>query len=109
MKKNKNYLDYIPKHNSLYQYTFNAQNHIEIHVPNQGLCNRIAQIFFKRPKYRQIELDDFGSFVWECINGTRTVYEIGFHVKKHFGKTAEPLYERLSYFLMTLQKNGLVQ
>lgn len=108
MKKNKNYLDYVPKHNSLYQYTFNGQKHIEIHVPNKGLCNRIAQIFFKRPKYSQIELDDFGSFVWECINGTRTVYEIGFHVKKHFGEKAEPLYERLSCFFMALQKNGLV-
>lgn len=108
MKKRKNYLDYIPKHNSLYQYNFNDQNHVEIHVLNKGLYNRIAQIFFKRPKYSQIELDDFGSFVWECINGTRTVYEIGLHVKKHFGEKAEPLYERLSRFLMTLQKNSFI-
>jgi len=47
MKKRKNYLDYIPKRNSYYQYTFNSQNHIEIHIPNQGLCNRIAQSFFQ--------------------------------------------------------------
>lgn len=108
MKKRKNYLDYIPKRNSYYQYTFNSQNHIEIHIPNQGLCNRIAQIFFKRPKYSRIELNDLGSFVWNSINGTLSIYEIGLNVKEHFGKEAEPLYERLSCFFMALQKNNLI-
>lgn len=109
MKKNKNYLDYVPKQNPLYHYSFNEQKHIEILVPNKGLYNRIAQIFFKRPKCSYVELDHFGSYVWNCVNGTRTVYEIGLMVRERFGKKAEPLYERLSCFLMTLQKNGFIQ
>lgn len=109
MKKNNNYLDYVPKHNPRYHYSLNEQNHIEILVPNSGLCNRIAQIFFKRPTCSRVELDHFGSYVWNCINGTLSVYEIGFMVREHFGTKAEPLYERLSCFLMTLQKNGFIQ
>lgn len=108
-KKNNNYLDYVPSRNPRYHYSLNEQDHIEILVPNRGLCNRIAQIFFKRPKCSRVELDHFGSYVWNCINGTLNVYEIGFMVREHFGKKAEPLYERLSCFLMTLQKNGFIQ
>ena len=50
-KKNKdNFLDYIPKHNSLFEYRTNENGQIEIKMVNKGLFNRIAQIFFKRPK-----------------------------------------------------------
>lgn len=107
-KKKENFLDYIPKHNSLYPYTINKNGHIEIKVKNKGLFNRIAQFFFRRPKFSNIELDDFGSFVWECINGESTVYDIGFLVKKKFGEKAEPLYPRLSQFIKTLHDNSFV-
>ena len=50
-KKNKeNFLDYIPKHNSLYEYKKNEQGNVEIHVLNRGLYNRIAQFLFHRPE-----------------------------------------------------------
>lgn len=108
MANNDNYLDYIPKHNSLYEYTINDKNHTEIRVHNKGLFNKIAQIFFKRPKYSNIELDDFGSFIWECMDGRTTIYEIGGKVKARFGEQAEPLYERLAQFIKTLHGNGFV-
>lgn len=108
MAKQENYLDYIPKHNSLYEYKTNDKKHIEIHVQNKGLFNRIAQIFFKRPKYSDIELDDFGTFVWNSIDGETSIYEIGKKIKEHFGAEAEPLYERLSRFIQTLHGNGFV-
>lgn len=109
MPKNKdNYLDYIPKHNSLYQFSKNQKGHIEIIVKNTGLFNRIAQLFFKRPKFSNIELDDFGTFIWECINGKSTIYEIGALVKEEFKEKAEPLYPRLSQFIKTLRNNGFI-
>ena len=71
MAGQENYLDYIPKHNSLYEYTTNDKRHIEIRVQNKGLFNRIAQLFFKRPKYSNIELDDFVSLYGEeIVNGS---------------------------------------
>lgn len=103
-----NYLDYIPKRNSLYEYITNEKDHTEIRVRNKGLFNKIAQIFFKRPKYSNIELDDFGSFIWENMDGRTTIYELGGKVKERFGEQAEPLYERLAQFMKTLHGNGFV-
>lgn len=107
-KKKENYLDYIPKHNSLYEWNINERSRVVIKVVNKGLFNRIAQIFFKRPKVSNIELDEFGSFVWEQIDGVRSVYGIGILVKEHFGDKAEPLYERLAKFIGTLRNAGYV-
>ena len=49
-KQADNFLDYIPKHNSLYEYRTNDKGMVEIKMINKGLFNRIAQIFFKKPK-----------------------------------------------------------
>lgn len=107
-KGKENYLDYIPRHNALYEYEKNKTGHIEIKVRNKGLFNKIAQLFFKRPKYSNIELDDFGTFVWECIDGKTSIHKIGEAVRQKFGKEAEPLYERLTRFVKVLHENGFV-
>ena len=107
-KKKENYLDYVPKHNSRYEWSKNENGNVVIRVHNTGLFNRIAQVLFKRPKYSNIELDEFGSFVWEQLDGVRNVYEIGILVKEHFGKKAEPLYERLAKFITILRNNGYI-
>ena len=107
-KKKENYLDYIPKHNSLFPYGERADGRIEIMRKNKGLFNRIAQIFFRKPKVSRIELYDFGSFVWKQIDGKRNVYEIGKLVKDKFGQEAEPLYERLTKFLFVLRNNDFI-
>lgn len=107
-KQKENYLDYIPKQNSRFPYATNKGGHIEIKVHNTGLFNRIAQLIFRRPKYSNIELDDFGSFVWKQINGERTIYDIAMLVKEKFGKDAEPLFERLTEFFHILRKNSFI-
>ncbi|MBO5092982.1 MAG: PqqD family protein [Lachnospiraceae bacterium] len=107
-KEKENYLDYIPKRNILFPYKENKKKLIEIERKNKGLFNRIAQIFFRRPKVSYIELDAFGSFVWMQIDGQRSVYEIGKAVKEKFGQDAEPLYERLAKFLHILRSNDFI-
>ena len=62
---------------------------------------------FKNPHYR-IKLDDFGSFVWEASDGTRTVKETGELLRNKFGEEIDPLYERLSQFFHSLEKNGFI-
>lgn len=107
-KEKENYLDYIPKRNSLFPYKENKKKLIEIERKNKGLFNRIAQIFFRRPKVSYIELDAFGSFIWMQIDGKQSVYEIGKAVKEKFGQDAEPLYERLAQFLHILRSNDFI-
>ena len=108
-KKADNFLDYIPKHNSLYEYRTNEKGMIEVGMLNRGLFNRIAQILFKRPKISWIELEGMGSFIWNQIDGKRNVYEIGKLVKEKYGQEAEPLYERLSTYIKTLHNSCFIE
>lgn len=107
-KKADNFLDYIPKHNSLYEYRINEKGMIEVGMLNRGLFNRIAQVLFKRPKISWIELEGMGSFIWNQIDGKRNVYEIGKLVKEKYGQEAEPLYERLSTYIKTLHNSCFI-
>lgn len=110
LKKNAkdNFLDYVPKHNDLFPFEKKKNGRIEVCVKNRGLFCRVTQLLLKKPKYSYIELDEFGSFVWEQIDGVRNVFEIGKLVKEHFGERAEPLYERLSQFIQILRRNSFV-
>ncbi len=59
-------------------------------------------------EYRRVELDEYGVFVWELCDGSRTVKEIGKKLKERFGDSVEPLYERLVTFLLELYKRNLI-
>jgi hypothetical protein len=107
-KKADNFLDYIPKHNTLYEYRTNDKGLVEVKVVNKGMFNRIAQIFFKRPKISWIELPGMGSFIWNQIDGKRNVYEIGQLLSAAYGKKAEPLYERLCTFIKSLHNSCFI-
>ena len=43
----------------------------------------------------------------EVLSG-KNIYEIGQKVKEHFGKEAEPLYERLTTFFRILAENKYI-
>lgn len=108
LKKKENFLDYIPKRNALYKWEINSKKFVEVLVINRGLFNRIAQLLFRKPKISRIELDEMGSFIWQEMDGKKTVYEIGTAVKTRFGKKAEPLYERLSEYIQILHNNRFI-
>ena len=40
-KQKDNYLDYVPKHNSLFECRENKKGHVEVKVHNKGIFNRI--------------------------------------------------------------------
>ncbi len=107
-KQKENFLDYIPRHNSLYETTENVEGNIEIRIENKGFFNWIAQKLFRRPRFSNIAFDEFGSFVWRQMDGEKSVYEIGKAVKEEFGEKAEPLYERLSRYIKILHDNHYV-
>ncbi len=107
-KKKENFVDYIPKRNALYEWELNSRNLAEVLVINRGFYNRIAQLLFKKPKISRIELDEMGSFIWQEMDGRKTVYEIGTAVKAKFGNKAEPLYERLCEYIQILHNNRFI-
>lgn len=108
MNNKKNYLDFIPLKNPDYKWIENEDGLVTVDVINKGTFNKIAQIFFKRPKVSHITLDEYGSFIWKKISGEVSVYDISLAVKEKFGSEAEPLTERLVIFFKMLQNNKFI-
>lgn len=108
-REQENFLDYIPVKNPDYPWKMKENGHVEIEMQNKGFFNRIAQLFFKKPKISYIELDEFGSFVWQQIDGKQDVFRIGEKVKERFGEKAEPLYTRLCTYIKTLRNNHFLE
>ena len=70
--------------------------------------DKIAQKLFKVPRESSIKLDKHGSFIWNSINNSKSVYQIAQDVKSHFGKSADPLYDRLVAFINILDENKFI-
>ena len=84
-----------------------------------------GQVVLLRPKYRnaflarlllprmknphfKIKLDDIGSYFWQNCDGARTIKEIAELQKQRFGEAVDPLYDRISLFLQTLQRSRFI-
>jgi hypothetical protein len=61
----------------------------------------------KKPHYK-IKLDEIGSYFWENCDGQKNVKDIAELHQRKFGERVEPLYDRISMFLQSLEKNGLI-
>lgn len=108
MKKKDNLLDYIPVKNSMYRYTVDENGQVSVFVEYNSWADKLVRRFKKTPKECKIDFDEYSSFIWGLIDGEKTVYDIGKFFHKEFGEKAEPLYERLVYFLRILKKNNLI-
>ena len=75
---------------------------VTLSIQNTGWANRLAQIFFHRPKVSYIHLDEIGSFVWPLLDGEKNIIALGELVDAHFGEKAHPLYERLARYFQIM-------
>ena len=106
--KNENYLDRIPLRNSAIGWSVNGKGKVILEIENKGIFNLIAQKLFKKNRISYVHLDDFGSFVWQIIDGKKDITAMGVQVKGHFGERAEPLYERLAKYVQILSSYGFI-
>ncbi len=106
--KKENYLDYIYQIKDGLIRTTDEEGLVTVDMENKGFANRVAQKLFRQPKVSHIALDAMGSFIFGCIDGERTVYEIGQLVHAEFKENAEPLYERLSVYMKQLESVGFI-
>ena len=107
-REKKNFMDFIPVSNPDYTWDTDKKGKVTVHVVNKGFYNWIAQKLFKKPRISHIALDEYGSFVWQQMDGKRNVYEISKLVSAQFGKEAEPVVERLVRFIQILYQNKFI-
>lgn len=107
-KSQENYLDYIPAHAEKHEWSVDESGKVTIHMVHTGLYDKIAQKFFHRPRVSHIDLDEQGSYIWQQIDGQRTVGQLAEMMKQRFGAKAEPLYDRLVQYMKILYNNKFI-
>lgn len=107
MKKKDNYLDRIPELQKKWRRTEDGL--VEVTVENRGFYNTIAQKFWGKPRFSRIRLDEYGSFVWQAIDGQRSVFEIGGLLAEAYPAASDQLYERLAAYIEILRRNGYIR
>ena len=103
-----NYLEQIPKRSDTRPWKKDEKGMVVIEMENKGFYHRIAQRFFKKPKVSYIELDQYGSHVWENIDGKHTVYEIVQSMEDKFPQEKDRMLDRVVTFFATLQTHGFI-
>jgi hypothetical protein len=61
-----------------------------------------------KPNIR-LELDAYGSYVWQQCDGQTTVFEIAERMKSKFGGTVDPSYDRIGKFIRQLLHNKFIR
>ncbi len=61
----------------------------------------------KRPFYK-VKLDEMGSYFWKNCDGEKKMREIVKLHKEKFGRKAEPVLERISLFVKSLDRNNFI-
>lgn len=55
-----------------------------------------------------IKLDEYGSHVWQEIDGKKNIQQIAEQLKEKYGESVEPVYERVGKFIVSLEKNKFI-
>ncbi|UCE17755.1 MAG: PqqD family protein [Gemmatimonadota bacterium] len=103
-----NLLDLTPHRN--HRWETDGDNAVVVLVPK--FRNRLLVSWLLprlRSQHFRVKLDAFGSHVWLNCDGSKTVHAIGQSLKKRFGNSVEPVYDRLGVFIKRLQSERFIQ
>lgn len=106
-KQKENFLDFVPAKNPAFAWDVEKDT-VTIHMEHTKLTDKLAQRFFHKPRVSHISLEKYGSFLWQQIDGEKSVLVLGEALKAKFGEEAEPLYPRLVQYMRTLRNNRFI-
>ena len=106
--KQENFLEFIPVRNFNWRIS-EETNKVVVERPkfDNALLKKYLLPYLKKQNF-DVKLDDFGSFVWQQIDGEKNIYEIAIKLEKGFGEKVHPVYERLSQFIKHLYQQRFV-
>lgn len=103
-----NYEDLIPSLNDEYKWELTDEKNVVVYVIHKGLFHAFAGKFFKKPKVSEVELDEYGSYVWHKIDGIRSINDISKDIIKDFGEEANLAIQRLVMFMQMLRTHHMI-
>lgn len=104
-----NYLNFIPMRIDTFSWDMDEAEIVTIYIENNGILQRITQKLLGKPKVSQIHLEKYGSFIWQQIDGCRSVMDIAELADRQFGEDIHPLYERICSYFKTLENSGFIK
>ncbi len=106
-KKEENYLDFVPVVSE--KNTWSVEDGmVTIHMVHRGFYATIAQKVFHRPRVSHVDLEERGSFIFQQINGERTIGQLAELMRDKFGEDPD-LYKRLVQYMRILHNNGFIE
>jgi len=108
IEKKDNFLELVPKKNEKFDWEVTDNGLVQVIIPRKGILDRIVRVFLKTPTVMRIDLDKYGSYIWNLIDGNRTTGDISKELKLQFGDEIEPLYERLITYINILRNNKFI-
>ena len=72
---------------------------------NAWIQRVLRKIHYKIPETSEMELDKYGSFILQQVDGQKTVREIGENLGSAIEEANNQLYDRLLIYLNHLEKN----
>lgn len=112
MAKNKlnlvNFLDIVPIRNAKYRWILLESGITQIQIDRNSWLDKVVRLFFKTPAMMKIDLDKYGSYIWNEIDGIKDFGMISEGFKETFGEEVEPLYQRLGSYANILRNNKFI-
>lgn len=105
-KQPENVLTMVPEYNRDFEHVDDRVVLFEPKFKNKWLVKHLLPRM-KQPHYK-IHLDEYGTFVWNRINGRRTVLDIAVQLEKVYGDQVEPVHERLGMFINMLAQRKYI-
>lgn len=107
-RKSKNFLEMVPSIDEKIQLK-KENGLITISYDRNTLMDKVFNFMFKKPVTIFIELDDIGTKVIELVDGKKNVHEICIELKRELGEKVEPVIQRTTQFVASLNRNGFVK
>lgn len=107
MKKN-NLLTMIPIRNKKISWKI-KNNKVILIINRKHTFDLFMHKLFNTPLKTDVELESFGSFIWQQCDGAKNIYDISIKLEEKFGEKVNPVLERLIIYIKTLHKNNFIK
>ena len=103
-----NFMDRIYVHNLDCPFEKKKDGTIVVDMEHKGFFSFVAQKEFGKPRISHIVLDEYGSTLWEAIDGKNTVWDAVRVMEEAFPDEKKDMLKRVVTFFRTLESNGFI-
>ncbi|MBN1541264.1 PqqD family protein [candidate division KSB1 bacterium] len=102
-----NLLDLKPCHNVAWEKTNDDRIALVTPRVQNPVLRKLFKPLLKNPDFR-IFLDEYGSWIWQHIDGDKTVSQLGELMEQQFGEAIQPVYDRLGLYINQLARHRFI-